>query len=181
MKRNVAILGSLVLLFGLTQAALAQPADDGGRRPPPGPPGNRGPQVDRPLHPILMALDADRDGELSEAEIANASAALAKLDQNKDGKLSRQELRPRRPEGVGDRPGRSPEAFVQRLMSRDENGDGKLSQEELPPQMQENFARLDANGDGYVDRAEAAALAGRRRPGGPPEGRDRPARPEPEN
>ena len=38
-----------------------------------------------------MKLDADGDGRLSAAEIANAPAVLKALDANGDGKLSREE------------------------------------------------------------------------------------------
>ena len=55
----------------------------------------------RSPHPILAALDADRDGVLSPDEIANAATALQQLDKNKDGKLTTQELRPQR--GARDR------------------------------------------------------------------------------
>jgi predicted O-methyltransferase YrrM len=47
-----------------------------------------------PVMPVMTALDANGDGELSAEEIANASQALKKLDKNGDGKLSREELRP---------------------------------------------------------------------------------------
>jgi Ca2+-binding EF-hand superfamily protein len=47
----------------------------------------------------LVALDKDRDGELSAEEIKDAVKALKALDKNGDGKLDRAELRPpRRPE-----------------------------------------------------------------------------------
>jgi hypothetical protein len=42
--------------------------------------------------PIFMALDADRDGSLSQAELRNAAAALKKLDKNNDGKLTQDEI-----------------------------------------------------------------------------------------
>lgn len=44
--------------------------------------------------PIHAALDADENGEISEAEIKNSAPALAKLDKNHDGKLSEQEVAP---------------------------------------------------------------------------------------
>jgi hypothetical protein len=47
----------------------------------------------------MAALDANGDGVLDEKEIANASAALKKLDKNNDGKIDREELRPPRPDG----------------------------------------------------------------------------------
>ncbi|HEY6389842.1 MAG TPA: hypothetical protein VIX89_01115 [Bryobacteraceae bacterium] len=45
-------------------------------------------------HPVLAALDADRDGEISEAEIMNSPAALRKLDGNRDGSLTPDEVIP---------------------------------------------------------------------------------------
>ena len=44
--------------------------------------------------PVMAALDADGNGEISAAEIQGAVAALKKLDKNKDGKLTNDELRP---------------------------------------------------------------------------------------
>ena len=44
--------------------------------------------------PLMAALDADKDGELSAAEIKNVAKALKKLDKDGNGKLSREELRP---------------------------------------------------------------------------------------
>jgi hypothetical protein len=46
-------------------------------------------------------LDANHDGVIDAAEIANASAALATLDKNGDGQLTQDELFPPRPEGRG--------------------------------------------------------------------------------
>src|SRR6056297_3403067 len=55
-----------------------------------------GPPVEMMMRmmPVLAVLDADKDGTISESEIANASAALKTLDQNSDGKLTANELRP---------------------------------------------------------------------------------------
>ena len=44
--------------------------------------------------PIMAALDADGNGEISDAEINGSVAALKKLDKNKDSKLTAEELRP---------------------------------------------------------------------------------------
>ena len=46
------------------------------------------------MFPIMAALDADGNGEISAEEIKAAPAALKKLDKNKDGKLTEAELRP---------------------------------------------------------------------------------------
>lgn len=70
-------------------------APEGGKRS--GPPAGAD---SRPVDPIMLALDADTDGNLSPAEIANAPASLAALDANKDGKLTMDEFRPLPPEGA---------------------------------------------------------------------------------
>jgi Ca2+-binding EF-hand superfamily protein len=46
------------------------------------------------LHPVLWALDANHDGEISASEILNAPAALLSLDKNRDGQLTEGELMP---------------------------------------------------------------------------------------
>jgi len=47
-------------------------------------------------HPVMAALDADRNGELSAAEINAAPEVLKKFDRNKDGKVAGNEIgRPR--------------------------------------------------------------------------------------
>lgn len=57
-----------------------------------------------PAPPIFAALDANHDGVIDAAEIANANAALMTLDKNGDGKLTLLELmgpRRRGPHGPG--------------------------------------------------------------------------------
>ena len=48
----------------------------------------------RPIDPVMLALDADKDGALSTTEANNATTSLKVLDANSDGKLTRDELRP---------------------------------------------------------------------------------------
>ena len=81
------------------------PAERGGFRgrgfrggpggPGQGGPGQGGPEMLMRL-PIIAVLDVDRDGVISETEIAGAVVALKKLDRNKDGKIDMEEMRPRR-------------------------------------------------------------------------------------
>jgi len=52
------------------------------------------------------------------------------------------------------------------LMQFDKNGDGKVGRDELPEQMQGFFDRMDANGDGSIDKAEIEAMRARFQKGG---------------
>jgi Spy/CpxP family protein refolding chaperone len=55
----------------------------------------------RPMLPIIEALDLNHDGIIEAEEIAKASESLKKLDKNDDGKLTPDELRPPRLGGMG--------------------------------------------------------------------------------
>lgn len=166
----------------------------GGRRPegaPAGAPERRpeGAPPAGPAGPILRALDADGDGEISASEIEGAAKALAKLDRNGDGKLTRDEIGPPpgRPDGrpaEAARPAAGGGGFAEQLMARlkeaDKNGDGKISKDEAPDRIKENFDRADTNSDGQLDSTELKAMlerirgaagggdAPRRRPGAEP-------------
>jgi len=67
-----------------------------GRSPGSKGPGQRGSGggQGRPRHPVILALDANGDGEISAEEIAGGAAALKKLDTDGDGRISREEMRP---------------------------------------------------------------------------------------
>jgi len=92
----------------------------------------------------MMALDTDRDGVLSAAEIAAASANLKKLDRNEDGKVDRVELRPPRRDGDGEgdkkgfRPRRGPDAQDGQGQGPRGQGQGRRRLPPPPPQDQES-------------------------------------------
>jgi len=104
MKRILASVLFVGLGMVMAGGAMAEPPEGG---PPEGPPPReRGPdgppRPPGPPHgpfggPIMMALDADKDGALSAEEIAKAPEALKTLDKNGDGKLTVDELGPPRP------------------------------------------------------------------------------------
>ena len=132
----------------------------------------------RPMSALMMALDADRDGQLSAREIQQAPAALRKVDRNGDGKIEGEEMRPqfggpgpsRREGGPGGGGPNMPNP-VDTLMGFDADKDGKLTKAEVPERMQGLFARADANQDGVLTRAEltnaSASARGEGGPGGP--------------
>jgi Ca2+-binding EF-hand superfamily protein len=124
--------------------------------------------------PVIKALDADEDGRISAAEIANASVALKGIDKDGDGTISAEEMRPdfeamRRGGGPGGdqvrRGGTAGDAagggsFKERMMNLDANKDGKLAGDEIPERMRERMLeRADSNGDGVLDAQELDKMA----------------------
>lgn len=96
--------------FASVGMLLAQPPGEEG--PPPGPPpgGQQGgPPGEPPRKPrIIELLDADDDGVISAEELQNAGKALLALDMNRDGQLSENEYRPPRGPGGPGGPGGPP-------------------------------------------------------------------------
>lgn len=192
---------SLFLSITMSATAMAQPPEGrpgrGGRpgqegrpgqpgRPGEGGSGPRGGMMRMP-NPLMEAIDADKDGELSPEEIENAVVALKSLDKNEDGKLDSAETRPNfegmaggfgggfggpgggfpgGPGGPGGGQGGNPEEMAHRLLAMDENKDGQLSKEEIPERLQSMLTRGDKNEDGSLDKEEIMAVS-RERSGGP--------------
>jgi hypothetical protein len=113
MNKKLSFIVALGTVLAVTESQAQNRQQGRGFGPPPGgerggfggdrggfPGGGRG---QRPsmmsFMPVLKALDADGNGEISSKEIENAAAALKKLDQNGDGKLTEDELRPQGPPG----------------------------------------------------------------------------------
>jgi hypothetical protein len=98
------------LMIGTTAMLLAednrppQGNRPSGSRPSGSPQGGQG-GGQRPPFPIVDALDANKDHVIDAGELANAVAALQKLDKNGDGKLTLDEYMPARPSGGQGGPG----------------------------------------------------------------------------
>ena len=121
-----------------------------------------------PVSPLAAALDANRDGLISGAEVRSAPSALKALDANGDGQLAPDELRPAfgagaprgrggrgaEPERGGGPGGASADDLAETLMAFDRNDDGTLDRGEVPERFQGLFDRADANKDARLTREE---------------------------
>lgn len=114
--------------------------------------GGPGPRFD------FAAVDADKDGKVTEAELTAWRAAEAtKIDANKDGKLSAEELTAAR---VAEMTTRATEMATRMVADLDTDGDGLLTAAEMAarPGPARMFEHADADGDGAVTQAELDAM-----------------------
>jgi len=107
--------------------------------------GRNGPHP--PQCALMQALDRNHDGVIDAREMANASAALKRLDRNGDGKLTPDELRPGRPGNPED------PARIVLMEALDTNHDGVLDAHEIVP-APASLRKLDKNGDGKLTQDE---------------------------
>ncbi|MCC2668626.1 MAG: transaldolase/EF-hand protein [Armatimonadetes bacterium] len=169
MEKSFRMIAAVVAALAVGSGVLAQgqagtPGE--GRPEGAGTPGGerRGPGAFLRRMPVMLALDLDKNGELSADEISRAAASLATLDKNKDGKLTEDELRPTQEGGPGGPGGGAPVGpatyeIVDRLMEFDANKDGKLTKAEAPARLRGLFERADANKDGLLTRDELTRFA----------------------
>ena len=120
---------------------------------------------ERPMSPyfklilVLAALDTDRDGMISPSEIANARAALKKLDRNGDGKLTPEECGLELPAIIAADPEAATRVrlgfmrFHPVLAALDTDHDGEISAEEMK-NAPAALRKLDRNGDGWLTEDE---------------------------
>ncbi len=113
---------------------------------------------------FLKQFDKNKDGFLTKNELPEGFAKIfARADQNGDGKLSRQEvaqlLQTLR---VMLTPPPQVEKFVEKLLAQfDRDKDGKVSKAEARGKIADNFAALDLNQDGFLDRGELRLVVAR--------------------
>ena len=150
MKNNI-IITTVLLASAFTFSNVAQDSvapQRPGRPGGPGGPGGPGRGMRPP--PLIAALDANKDGIIDAAEIANAGVALAKLDKNGDGQITEDEIHPPRPADAPEPPADAPKRPVPPVMAAlDTDKDGILSARELG-NAAASLATLDKNGDGVL-------------------------------
>ena len=122
---------------GMPPGGFGGPGRPGFGGPGLGGPGMGGPGMGMMMKflPIMIALDADANGELSTSEIENASKALLSLDKDGNGSITLEELRPDPSKMMANMPPEMRERMMERMKGEgDEAGKGKK--------------RGDGNGDG---------------------------------
>jgi Ca2+-binding EF-hand superfamily protein len=133
----------------------------------------------RGLPAFFRLLDTNHDGRLSREELSKAAELFDRLDRNHDGFLDAKELTQMPAVVSSEEPTINPAAplarlrkgggnlqrgnLAQLLKRADADGDGKLSMEEAPPFLKKQFAKIDTNGDGFLDKAELEAWFRHRR------------------
>ena len=141
-----ALMGAL-----MGSAALAEQGEMG-MGGPGGPGGDRGAM----LTEMFDKIDADKDGKLSYAELeANRKAEFTAADTNGDGALSAEELSARQLARFQEKLAERTQGMLDNM---DNDGSGSLSEAEMPegPGMR-NFAKIDADNDGFVTKDEIQA------------------------
>lgn len=154
--RTILTAVALAALTGVSfsSAALAERGPKGGMEGMEmgGPGMGMGPRFD------FAAVDADKDGKVTEAELTAWRAAEAgKIDANKDGKLSAEELAAAR---LAEMTARATEMATRMVADLDTDGDGLLTAAEMAarPGPARMFDHADADGDGAVTQAELDAM-----------------------
>ena len=159
MDRSTKTAAALLALAGglFASAAIAEMGPGGmGGMEGPGGPGDRGAMF---LEEFDL-IDADKDGKITAAELAaRREARFAAADTDANGSLNAEELTAFH---VAQMAEKMAERTTKMLQWMDTNGDGGLSADEMPEgPSPRHLARLDADGDGAISKAEAEAAVER--------------------
>lgn len=108
-------------------------------------------------------MDANADGKVTKEEItAYHAAKIAAMDTDKDGNLSEAELLAGQQQRQAEREAQRGAKMVKRMLERqDANKDGVLSVTEMTPPADRGdkmFDRADVDGDGAISKAEADVM-----------------------
>jgi len=103
-------------------------------------------------------MDSNGDGKVSLAEFKTArSTQMMRLDADGDGKVSKTEFQARGAKAA-EKSGKAPKGDGSRMFSMlDANTDGFLDKAELAKMAERRFGRMDADGDGSLSATELQA------------------------
>jgi len=112
--------------------------------------------------PVILALDLDKDGVISQLEIKNAVSSLSALDSNGDGKLSSSEIHAKSKFSQVNVPvasklqlGVSVEYYVEKMLLKyDKNDNNQLEKSELPEIMVSMLSMIDPDKNGILTVGE---------------------------
>ena len=103
----------------------------------------------------FQGMDLDHDGKVSASEHAAATRRMfATMDRNADGKVSATEMDAAHAQVTGHKAARGELGSAEKIRTIDRNGDRALSAKEHDDGASMMFARMDANKDGKLNRAE---------------------------
>ncbi len=138
--------------------------------------GGMRPDPERIVAMLIDRFDEDKDQKLNADELKKALGALRNMGGMGPGGPGSNGPGSNGPGPGGPGGGGMGAEFITRLFEmNDKDGDGKLTGDEMPERMRQVLDRVDRNGDGSVDKAEAEEMAARmnggQRPGGGREGK----------
>ncbi len=119
--------------------------------------------------PRMQQLDVNKDGAIDRAEAAQAPMLAKRFDQidtNKDGTLSADERAQMHAQMRGKHHRGTMKGGHGRMMALDTDKDGRISRTEVASgqgKLSERFDQMDANKDGYLDKADMQARRAKRR------------------
>ena len=116
--------------------------------------------------PVILALDLDKDGQISALEIRNSVQSLSALDADGNGHLTREEMHAKSEfsnvnSSVASNNrsklqlGMTPEKYVETMLYKyDKDASGEIEKSEMPARLLSFLKHIDSNGDEVLTKAE---------------------------
>lgn len=140
MKTKTLVIAAMASIFAVTAAAPSFAAGDPAKK-------------EKRIHRLIKRADANRDGKVSQVELARAiDASFVVLDANRDGVLSKSE--------IDNRKG-AYKAYRQQVKASKQSGQRLAGVVRMPKAVGKHFAKVDANKDGVISKSEIAHVAGK--------------------
>jgi hypothetical protein len=106
----------------------------------------------------FAAMDANKDGRISDAEHATAARKMfIEMDADKDGKVTAAEMDAAHMKVTGKKPRKGDKSAAEKIRAIDTDGDGMLTAEEHGAGARKIMVLMDTDKDGYLSPAELQA------------------------